>query len=453
MKKENIIEIESRILEKIAGKIYLVQEQEDKEKVASDALLQISEASQEDASLIFPKEFSTEEGRNRFIRRFLSYEEIEELFCDTYIEDIIINSTNYIFVHHANKGLIKTSIRFETQKELNLFIRKLVVFSGRTDVGKLANLELSNLQGRVNIAYSPLGPQITITKAKSEPLSIINLIEKKTLTYDLAAQLWLYIEGMAVKPANIIISGGPGSGKTTLLNALFSFTPANERMVVIEDTLELNTELDESCSRMESDDDLTLADLVKNSLRMRPDRITIGEVRGEEARDMMTAVNIGKYCLGTIHASTARETILRMQSAPMNVPETLVGLVDVFLIMRKFNFKNKVYRAVEELSETGGLEGKMILLSPLWKYDYEKKELVEMSPSTIYRDKLSRITGIPPREIMNEIKIRAKLLEILHSKNLSTLQEVTTFCRAYNSNPEGTLSKLGFDKKDLLPRR
>ena len=153
-----------------------------------------------------------------------------------------------------------------------------------------------------------------------DPLSIIDLIRRGTMSYEAAGQLWLYMEGLSIRPANIIISGGPGTGKTTLLNALLSFIPEKDRLVVIEDTLELNTFMEDSCSRLETDDELTLSDLVKNSLRMRPERIIVGEVRGAEARDMITAVNIGKYCMGTIHALSARETITRLHNEPMNVP-------------------------------------------------------------------------------------------------------------------------------------
>ena len=205
------------------------------------------------------------------------------------------------------------------------------------------NLELPNLEGRVNIAISSFGPQLTITKAKLSPLSIVDLVTRGTLNYEVAAQLWLYLEGMSIRPANIIIAGGPGVGKTTLLNALFSFIPLGDRVVVIEDTLELNTFLDDSCSRLESDDELSLADLVKNSLRMRPERIVIGEVRGEEARDMMTAANIGKYCIGTMHALTSREAIIRLQNEPMNIPEMLVNLIDVFIVLKRYHVDNKVF--------------------------------------------------------------------------------------------------------------
>lgn len=192
----------------------------------------------------------------------------------------MVNSLNPIFIHVIKKGLVKTDKRFPNLEELNLFINKLIVFSGRQKMGAINNVELQDIEGRVNIVFSPFGPQITITRTKELPLSIIDLIEGNALSCDLAAQLWLYVEGLGIKPANIIISGGPGSGKTTLLNALFSFIPARDRLVLIEDTLELNTKLEENCARLASDECLSMEDLVKNSLRMRPDRIIVGEVRG-----------------------------------------------------------------------------------------------------------------------------------------------------------------------------
>lgn len=450
MSKKELMAIEARVLENLTGRINLMQPYDEKEAMIMDI---ISEACGDLEKKTLKDDLNilkSEQERKQFAKELLSYGVVEELLENPDVEDIVINSLNPIYIHHSHKGFIPTEKRFESQRELELFIKKLIVFSGRTGMSKIANLELANIEGRVNIVLAPLGPQITITKAKAEPMSIIDLIDKNTLTCDLAAQLWLYVEGLSVKPANIIISGGPGTGKTTLLNALFSFVPHNERVVVIEDTLELNTFNDESCSRLESDDNLSLADLVKNSLRMRPDRIIIGEVRGEEAKDLMTAVNIGKYCMGTIHASTCREAIIRMQNEPMNVPEILVNLVDVFIIMKKFSYKDRVQRVVDEISETGGMEQKTVLLSQLWKFDYETKKIKEVSPSTIYRDRLSRATGLSPKEIIDEIKVRSKVLEILSQRKINTLKEVTTLCRAYNRDSEDTVAKLGFKKQELL---
>ncbi|MDP3143395.1 MAG: ATPase, T2SS/T4P/T4SS family, partial [Candidatus Omnitrophota bacterium] len=190
----------------------------------------------------------------------------------------------------------------------------------------------------------------------------------------------------------------------------------------------------------------------KNSLRMRPDRVIVGEVRGAEAKDLMTVVNIGKNCLGTIHASSSREAILRLQNEPMNVPEILVNLVDVFIITRKFQIKGKIYRAVEEVSETGGMEQKTVLLSQIWKYDFEHSEFKEISPSTIYRDRLAKATGLTPRQIMDEVRVRAKILEALAQRKITSIKEISTFCQAYNRDNDAALAKLGISKKNLLPR-
>lgn len=444
MPKEELLSLEAKILEKLSGRLNLLQPYEDKERMVLDILSEIGQGA---ASIL-----EDEQGKKHFVRDFLSYGIVGELLSSPEVEDIVINSLNPIFIHHTHKGFIRTDKMFESQRGLELFIKKLIVFSGRTCIKRIANMELANIEGRVNIISSPLGAQITITKAKVEPLSIIDLIERNTLTFDLAAQLWLYVEGLSVRPANIIISGGPGSGKTTLLNALFSFIPQNERIVVIEDILELNTFNDESCSRLESDEELSLADLVKNALRMRPDRIIVGEVRGEEAKDLMTAVNIGKYCMGTIHASTCREAIIRMQNEPMNVPEILINLVDVFIIMKKFLCKDEACRVVEELSETGGIEQKTVLLSQLWKFDYEHKNIAQISPSTIFRDRISHATGLTPKEIMDEVKVRSKVLEILSQRKIRTLKETTTFCRAYSRDCADALAKIGFKKQDLLSK-
>lgn len=215
---------------------------------------------------------------------------------------------------------------------------------------------------------------------------------------------------------------------------------------MIEDTLELNTDLVENCSRLESDEETSLADLVKNSLRMRPDRIIVGEVRGKEAQDLMTAMNIGKYCMGTLHASTSRETIMRLENEPMNVPEVLVNLVDVFVIMRRYNINGRIQRVVGELVETAGMEKKMVLLSTLWSYDQAKAQFAESGVGFVYRDRLAQISGRSPKEIIEELKIRTNFIDILLEKNITDIKEVANFCRKYSINSRLTLQELGLKK-------
>ena len=219
---------------------------------------------------------------------------------------------------------------------------------------------------------------------------------------------------------------------------------------MIEDTLELNTFMEDSCSRLETDDELTLSDLVKNSLRMRPERVIVGEVRGAEARDMITAVNIGKYCMGTIHALSARETITRLRNEPMNVPDALINLIDVFIILKRYHVKGKLYRVVDEVSETSPMDGSKVLLAHVFKYNYEQNYVVSVSPSTVYRDRLAMEAGVPPRDIINETWFRAAVLKTLDEKDIHTIKEVSTFCRYYAVNPGAAMAKIGLNRENLL---
>ena len=440
------IEIENEILDKLSGKIFLLQDFIHKRDIIFQVFLEVYNSSHQLQKFI-RKSRGLEMGG--FFKEFLSYGIIEEFLNDPAVEDIMVNCLSPIYIRKTKTGITKTDKRFSSREELDLFIKKLIIFSGRKTIGKINNVELAEIKGRANIVYSPFGPQITITRAKGKPLSIIELIKSGTLTAQLAAQLWLYVEGLSVKPANIIISGGPGTGKTTLLNALFSFVPENERIVVIEDILELNTSLEENCSRLESDDETTLADLVKNALRMRPDRIIVGEVRGKEAGDLMTAMNIGKYCMGTLHASTARETIMRLENEPMNVPEVLVNLVDVFVIMRRHNIGGRIQRVVGELVETAGMEKKMVLLCSLWSYDLAKGQPQESAVSSIYRDRLAQISGKSAKEIIEEARVRANLITILLEKDLKDIKDVTGVCRKFVTNRQAVISELGLKKEDL----
>ncbi len=445
MDKERI-DIENNILDKLPGKISLLQEPTEKRDAIFQTFMEIYKSAQCQRFIKKTKGLELE----IFFNEFMSYGLIEEFLADPDVEDIMINYLSPIYIHKTKTGMTMTDKRFSSKEEIDLFIRKLIIFSGRETLKPINNVELSNIKGRANIVYSPFGPQITITRAKERPLSMTELVNNGTLNAEVAAQFWLYVEGLRIKPANILIAGGPGTGKTTLLNALLNFIPPNERIVVIEDTLELNTDFEDNCSRLESGEEVTLADLVKNSLRMRPDRVIVGEVRGREAQDLMTAMNIGKYCIGTLHASTPREMILRLQNEPMNVPEVLVNLVDVIVIMRRFNQDKRIHRVVGELVETAGMEEKMVLLSSLRSYDFSSSKFIESAVGSVYRDRLAQVSGKSPKEILDEVKVRTHVLNKLVEKNIVDFKDVKNFCRSYSEDSSKVLAELGLNRAELL---
>lgn len=440
------IKLGNKILDRIQGSFSFSISREERISIAADILNSLLA---EEENTQFLQYFRNPDDKSLFLKKFFSYDEIEGFIRDYSVEDISINSTDTIFMHTSHKGLVRTDKRFPNLEYLNFFIKKLRVFAGKKTLKKINDFELPFIEGRVNMVYSPFGPQVTITKIKESPLSIIELIEKSSLDYRMAAFLWLAVEGFSLRPANILIVGGPGAGKTTLLNALLSFIPDNERVVVIEDTMELNTQFMDNFSRLESDEDMSLEALVKNTLRMRPERILIGEVRGREAQDMMTAMNIGKYCMGTIHAPNTKEAFSRLENPPMNIHPALINLIDLFVVLKKFKSGKFASRTIDEISETSFMEQKRPLVSILWKYNFKKSRIEDVSPFAIFRDKMAEATGKSPVDILDEWEIRGKILYILHKKGLFTFKEVTKFCSFYNKDANKALESLKTSHKDL----
>ncbi|MDE1811031.1 MAG: CpaF family protein, partial [Candidatus Micrarchaeota archaeon] len=275
---------------------------------------------------------------------------IKELLVDQNVEDIMINNTENIFVFDSMEGKRKMEKRFETRMELERFVNKLKLYAtNETNEGNILDVHLPN-GSRANIISSPLGYDITIRNFKSTPLSIIDLINDGELDYNIAARLWLYVDGFKIRPANMLIGGMPAAGKTTLLNAMFSFFRPDQRVVTIEETYELDTSMQENAARLETSEVMPLEALVKNVLRMRPDTIIVGEVRGAEANDMITAMNIGKIVLGTIHASSTRDIINRLQHTPMNVPMDIIPVIDVLIVISVVYMQGKPHRKITQIS-------------------------------------------------------------------------------------------------------
>lgn len=238
------------------------------------------------------------------VRDMVGYGLIDPLIKDDKLEEIMVIGPNRpVYVFHREYEMMKSNIEFYSEKEVQDLINKVARQIGRRVDMSSPLLDARLADGsRVNATIPPAsvsGSSLTIRKFKADPYSIVDLINMGTMSTEVAAFLWLAVEGMGVTPANILIAGGTGSGKTTTLNVLASFIPANERVISIEDTAELNLplkhwiRLEARPPGIEGTGELTIDILTKNSLRMRPDRIVVGEVRHAEAFTLFTAMNTG----------------------------------------------------------------------------------------------------------------------------------------------------------------
>lgn len=371
-----------------------------------------------------------------------SFYPVDKFLADEDVEDIMINNTKNVFLYTTKSGGVKSAEKIKSRKELETFVKKLKMYA-TTDTANnnIFDVHLPN-GSRANIVQSPLGADVTIRNYREHAMSIIDLINKGELSYNLAGRLWLYSEGMGSRPANLLIAGLPAAGKTTLLNAMFSFFRPEERIVVIEETYELNTETQENCVRLETSPNLSTRDLVQNSLRMRPDRIIIGEVRGEEAKDMITSMNIGRISMSTIHASTTREVVTRLQHTPMNIEKDVIPLIDAMVVITQTRENGVMTRRISQVSEVSGIETQ-VLLSDLYSYNYKTHKSSDIFPSVTYRDLLSRIAGIPPNEIVAEEQRRGRILEKLNELGLRDLKSINEFCKDYYDNSEAAVKKIG----------
>ncbi len=371
---------------------------------------------------------------DEIINRAMGYGKLSRLMSDPELEEVMVNGVNSpVFVFHRRYGMCSTNVVFEDKDELFRIINKLCWVHGR-EIAPI--IDMSAIDGsRINITTDPIslhGPAITIRKQKRYFLTITQLIENGTLDLDLASLLWMSVDGMRMSPANIVIAGMIGSGKTTLLNALAMLTPPEERIITIEETPELQLSGRENWIPLATDKEHDMESLVRNTLRMRPTRIIVGEIRGSEAIALFNAMNVGRKGMGTLHSSSAREVIYRLESPPMNVPSRVVSNLDLIVIMNIFN-RGKPMRRVSEVVNVGGHEGDTILLGTIYEWDPQEDKAVKGGESTIsaYLDKLAERTKISKKEVMEELKKRRAVLENLIKNRIFEYNDVVAAINAF----------------------
>ena len=220
------------------------------------------------------------------------------------------------------------------------------------------------------------------------------------------------------------------------------FTRETERIISIEDTFELNLEYILDWVRMKSNDEIPMKDLVKNSLRQRGDRIIVGEVRGEEAFALAAAMNVGHNCMGTIHGNTARDTILRMRSPPMNVPINMVGVIHLIISLKRFTEKSKPVRRVVEIKEVGNIVGDVVQLGEVYVYNSEQKKLEFDNYPANTLTSMSYKSGVSQKKILAEIRTRESVLEFMAVNKINEQAGFIEFIRKYYEDKNFILDKI-----------
>jgi len=390
----------------------------------------------------------------KFLRDINGYGEIDPLIQDDNLEEIMINGINKpIFVYHREHGMMKTNIQFSDEKELMDLIDSIARQINRRIDQESPILDGRLIDGsRINATIPPVsadGPSLTIRKFKKDPFTIIDLINSKTISIELAAFLWVCFDGLGVKSANAIISGGTSSGKTTTLNALCSFINPKERIITIEDTLELQIphehviRMETRPANVENKGELSMNDLVKNSLRQRPDRIIVGEVRAEEAITLFTALNTGHSGFGTLHSNDARETITRLTNAPMSVPKIMIQAID-FIIMqnRIYSSSGVSYRRISEVAEIVGIEEGVVQLNKIFQWNPETDNIDNVSVTSQTLSQIANLSGKSLNEIHREIANREIVLKHMVKHEIRSVEDVKGVLDLYYKDSQKVLNRI-----------
>lgn len=341
---------------------------------------------------------------------------LDSIIADDSITEVMINGPDDVFIEKNGK-LKKIDAHFESQKKLEDIIQRIVGMAGR-EVNQASPICDTRLPdgSRVNVVLPPIslcGPILTIRKFSKNPMTIERLIQLGSLTKEIADKLEVLVKAKY----NIFISGGTGSGKTTFLNALSNYIPKDERVITIEDSAELQITGIKNLVSMETRNanasgvgEVTIRDLIKTSLRMRPERIVVGEVRGGEALDMLQAMNTGHDgSLSTGHANSPDDMLSRLETMVLQgasglplqaIRQQIASAVDIIIHLSRLRDKS---RKTMEICEVVGYKDGAIVLNPLYVFEEDENSTMEKVSGSLKR------TSNP---LVNTLKLRLSGIDI-----------------------------------------
>ena len=323
---------------------------------------------------------------------------LDSIMNDDSITEVMINGPEHIFIEQKGH-LIKLNKQFESQRRLEDVIQRIVGLAGRevNQANPICDTRLPD-GSRVNVVLPPIalcGPTVTIRKFSKDPMTIEKLIEYGSITREIADKLKILVEAKY----NIFICGGTGSGKTTFLNALSNYIPKDERIITIEDSAELQIKGIDNLVSLETRNAntsgagaITIRDLIKSSLRMRPERIVVGEVRGGEALDMLQAMNTGHDgSLSTGHANSTADMLSRLETMVLQgadglpleaIRQQIASALDIIIHLSRLRDKS---RKTMEITEVVGYENGQVILNPLYVFEEDENSTLEKVSGSLKR--------------------------------------------------------------------
>lgn len=384
------------------------------------------------------------------VSKSLGLGNIDILMSDANLEEIVINqSAEPVWVYHIKHGWLKTNVMLKDEDQIKHYAAMIGRRIGR-QINVLEPLLDAHLNegDRVNATLSPIstkGNTITIRKFAKDPWTITKMLKSKTISFDAAAIMWMGIQ----YELSAIIAGGTASGKTSTLNCLANFFPPNQRIISIEDTRELqlpkflhwvplNTRLPNS----EGKGAISMEDLLINSLRMRPDRILVGEVRRQkEVETLFEAIHTGHSCYATFHANTAQETVERLTNPPINVPKLMLPAISLILI--QFRNRRTDTRRTFQLAEILPESKPNVLM----QYDPKQDILKKLNPSSSLFNTLSLFTGFTRKEIDDDLKQKTAILQYMIKNDVMDIDTVGRIMAEYYTDKENLLKFVRAGKK------
>ncbi|MBU1197925.1 CpaF family protein [Candidatus Micrarchaeota archaeon] len=413
-----------------------------------EKILQIIEATPELKVPIHAKQFYAE----AVVKEMVGYGLIDPLLQDESLEEImIIGPKRPVFVFHRKYEMMKSNIIFYEDRDIRNLIDKMARSIGRRIDIQAPLLDARLPDGsRVNATIAPAsidGSTLTLRKFRKDPLTVIDLMNSGTVSLELAGFLWLISDGLGAKPANILVAGGTACGKTTTLNVLASFVPLDERIISIEDTAELNLPLEHWIrfevrpSSAEGTGEINMDTLVKNSLRMRPDRVIVGEIRGAEGFTMFTAMNTGHHgCMGTVHSNSADETIVRLGAPPISVSPVMLNALNFVVMQHRIHDRRKgVIRRMTEVAEVipGGKSGPTV--QDIFRWDPAKDEILPTGSTSHFLQEIASFSGLTLKDIEEDIEERKRILAELQQKGFRSHREVCDVTQSYILKKRGRI--------------